>query len=67
MEVFVFKTNIKNKKQIKELKNQLDDCGKWNFDLDDCDKILRVEGSKIIAITIIKILHTRGYECEELK
>jgi hypothetical protein len=67
MEVFVFKTSITYKKQIKELKNQLDDCGKWNFDLDDCDKILRVEGRKSIAIKIIEILQTKGYQCEELE
>jgi len=66
MEVFVFKTNIKYKYQIKELKNELDKLGKWNFDLEDCDKILRIESCYNITFRVIKIFYTNNLQCEEL-
>ena len=67
MEVLVFKTSVKYKRQIKVLTNLLDDIGKWNFDLEDCDNILRVECVGKQASIIIKILRSNGFECEELK
>lgn len=66
MEIFVFKTNIKYKYQIKELKNELDKLGKWNFDLEDCDKILRIESCNNITFRVIKIFYTNNLQCEEL-
>ena len=38
----------------------------WNFDLEDCDKILRVETVHLTAKTIKNTLQTFGYQCEEL-
>ena len=46
MEVYVFKTNVRYKKNINELARHLDtiaDIKKWNVDLHDKDKILRIE------------------------
>lgn len=40
---------------------------KWNFDLEDCDHILRVETQSIAASTIIDELKNVGYRCEELE
>lgn len=37
-----------------------------NFDLEDCDRILRVEGSNIEVNDIIAKLEKNGYLCEEL-
>lgn len=34
-----------------------------NFDLEDCDKILRVEGIELDAKNIIKYLNNLGYNC----
>lgn len=69
-EVFIFKTNVKNKKLIKKLSPLLDRhllITKWNLDLEDCDKILRVEASSEIAAEIISLLQNKGFECEELR
>lgn len=40
--------------------------GNINFDLEDCDKILRVENAKIDVEKIIDVLHESGYEIEVL-
>lgn len=40
---------------------------KWNFDLEDCDHILRVETRSISASTILAALENAGYWCEELE
>lgn len=67
--VYVFKTSAHTKKAIKSLSNQLNillqDC-QWNFDLEDCDKILRVKSSKNILETITKTLAANDYECVAL-
>ena len=41
--------------------------GKNNrYGLEDCDKILRVEGSNILPAKIIELLNTNGYKSEIL-
>jgi len=67
--VEVFKTNVKHRELAEQLTSILRDrfaFFKINFDLEDCDKILRVEGKKICVETIIEILSTHGLECEIL-
>ena len=39
----------------------------WNFDLEDCDHILRVVTWSIPALTIIDEVKNAGYRCEELE
>ena len=67
--VEVFKTNVQHRELAEQLASILRDrfalC-KINFDLEDCDKILRVEGKKICVESIIEILSTHGLECEVL-
>jgi len=65
--VMVFKTSLKYKKQIKPLAKSLNQYGKWNFDLEDCDNILRVEAHPSHAKTIISLMQIHGYYCEELQ
>ncbi len=38
-----------------------------NFDLEDCDKILRVEGKNIFPVKIRELLKGEGHECEILE
>ena len=67
--VEVFKTNVQHRDLAEELVSMLRGrftFAKINFDLEDCDKILRVEGKQICVETIIKILNTHGHECEVL-
>lgn len=39
---------------------------KINFDLDDCDKILRVESANVCIEKIISLLKDKGFCCEVL-
>jgi hypothetical protein len=67
--IFVFKTSVKTKKQIKAFKPQIDNIllkGKWNFDLEDCDKILRIESEENVVREIQKLLNIHHFYCEEL-
>ena len=67
--VEVFKTNVQYVEQsvrlISKLQQQFQEL-KICFDLEDCDKILRVEGVPILVDSIIFLLHTEGYQCEIL-
>jgi hypothetical protein len=50
--IFVFKTSVKTKLQVKNLKphiNKLLPKAKWNYDLEDCDKILRIDSDENIV------------------
>lgn len=37
-----------------------------NFDLEDCDRVLRVEGEDICRLKIAQLLKLNGYRCQEL-
>jgi hypothetical protein len=67
--VEVFKTNIKHKGQTKPVIKKLEQSFPGscvNFDLEDRDHILRVEGDGICPIKIIDLVMADGYECEAL-
>ena len=67
--IFVFKTNLENKKQLKEVQPTLDrlaGTNSWNTDLEDCDRILRVVSCGTKPEIIIHQMRTLGYFCEEL-
>ena len=68
--VEIFKTNVNNKrdatKMIKKL-SFLESGYIVNFDLDDCDRILRIESNKKINInSVIKLLKENNFNCEIL-
>lgn len=70
MEVLVFKTSVKTPQHVKLLKPLLDSTagkGKWNFALDDCDRILRIVSQHVNPVAAIKLLQENGYECSELE
>ena len=65
----VFKTNVDSIAASQELHTQLQflfPACKINFDLDDCDRILRIEGSDFNTEVITKILSRSNYDCEVL-
>lgn len=67
--IYVFKTSVKYKKELKIIAKEfkkLDDIHNWNFDLEDCDKILRIDATTKIAEKIIQILTILNFYCEEL-
>ena len=67
--VEVFKTNVQHRELAEQLVSILRDrlaFSRINFDLEDCDKILRVEGNLICPETVIEIMSNHGLECEVL-
>ena len=67
--VEVFKTNVQKKAQSKMLLSALSEefpSIKINFDLSDCDKVLRVEGETMEAVRIMILLEKYGFTCEIL-
>lgn len=67
--VHVFKTSIETDEDIKKIKPKLDSLPtilRWNFDLEDCDNILRVEAPNVLSTEIIDLLVESNFECQEL-
>ena len=67
--VEVFKTNVQKKRQGKMLLCILSKAFpsfEINFDLSDCDKVLRVEGDTMEAFRIIMLVKEYGFNCEVL-
>ena len=65
----VFKTNVQKKAQSKMLLCLLSETFpsfKINFDLSDCDKVLRIEGDNIEALRIMFLVKEHGFKCEIL-
>lgn len=65
----VFKTNVTKYEQASkliELLQQQFPGNKINFDLHDCDKILRIDGSEYIAEDVMNLLNAKGFKCELL-
>lgn len=69
MIVEVFKTNVDQIETCEELIRQVLDQfpqSRVNFDMEDCDRILRVEADAVVPEKIIEILESNGYLCEVL-
>lgn len=65
----VFKTNVQETEQSKMIIAKLLEHfpnSIINFDLEDCDKILRIHASSISNHIIIDVMNSLGYFCEEL-
>ncbi|MBV9986052.1 MAG: hypothetical protein JO301_00115 [Chitinophagaceae bacterium] len=68
--IYVFRTSVKTSSQARKLKPHIDRIlpeAKWNFDLDDCDKILRIDSEVNIISQIMDVLRTHRFDCEELQ
>ena len=65
----VFKTNVQEfseaQKLIGFLQKHIPD-SKINFDLDDCDKVLRVEGKNFRIEKIMHLVSEKGFVCKVL-
>lgn len=68
--LYIFKTSVTSKRQaqkvIRKLSKFMPD-SKCTFDLEDCDKILRVEAGEVTAEQIMAILKSCSFECLELQ
>ena len=69
MDVLVFTTSITAPEQIREvnpLLNAVRSIKEWNFDLEDCDNILRVVVNDLSPRYIEGLLQNAGFKCLEL-
>jgi copper chaperone len=69
MQVLVLKTNIRYKKHLKEVAPLLDgkhNILRWNVDLQDRDKVLRIEAAALPVNVVIQLIQNAGFDCEEL-
>jgi hypothetical protein len=69
MDVLVFSTSVESSEQVRSLAPLIDSLagrGRWNFALDDCDKILRIVSNKVKPRAAIHLLTQYGYRCQEL-
>jgi hypothetical protein len=68
--VEVFKTNVRNAREANLIIQKIAEefpKHKINFDLSDCDRILRVQGNTILERKIIGIVTSLHYNCEILE
>lgn len=68
--VEVFKTNVVRENEAKMLRAQLTHRFpdyQVSFDLEDCDKVLRVEGASVDSNIIIELMSGNAYQCAVLE
>ncbi|WP_239452946.1 hypothetical protein [Flavobacterium tistrianum] len=70
MVVEIFKTNVQKESDrdyvMTVMQNQFPDY-KINFDLEDCDKILRIEGVDLEYDNVVNHVSSLGYTCIRLE
>jgi len=68
--VEVYKTNVHKMKISEKVISKFSKrfpALKVSFDLDDCDKIMRVEGENFCPLKVKNIVKRMGYKCKLLK
>ena len=69
MEILVFKTNVSSKRKVTKVSTLLTSVPaikQWNFDLEDCDKVLRIETIGLRPAYVETLLQAAGFNCREL-
>ncbi len=69
MECLVFRTNIRDKKEVKLISKSIENIpgiAEWSVDLEDWEKVLRVVGTGIEAGQIISKLRSLNVEIQEM-
>ncbi|MDB5116449.1 MAG: hypothetical protein JWQ79_1941 [Mucilaginibacter sp.] len=70
MDVLIFTTSVTAPEQISKVQpllTSVEAIEDWNFDLEDCDNILRVVSHDVSPRYIESLLHTAGFLCAELE
>lgn len=69
--ILVFKTSVENSQDLDSieplLNSLMNESERWNFDLEDCEHILRIEAVSVEAGLIIESLARIGISCAELE
>lgn len=69
-QIFVFKSDIKTKKDVRFLQRFLDihpRIKQWSVDISDVDHVLRIVTATLNESNIADIISRCGYSCETLK
>ncbi len=70
LRVMVFRTSVIDQARVEPLRQALDRLagrvGRWTFDLEDRDHVLRIESSSAALSEIVRALNDAGEECAEL-
>jgi short-subunit dehydrogenase len=69
MDVLIFTTSVnkpEDVQQVQPILKSVQAIETWNFDLEDCDRILRVVSHDLPAQYIESLLNNAGYQFEEL-
>jgi len=69
-QILIFRTSVnaqKHVQQVAALFNSIKLIKQWSFDLDDCDRILRVVSLNVQPETIENLLRTEGIYCEHME
>ncbi len=69
MEILIFATSVQSTDQVRILTPQINSLagkGRWNFALDDSDKILRIASDQVKPQQAIALLEKYGFQCNEL-
>ncbi|MCB0490411.1 MAG: hypothetical protein R2820_07055 [Cyclobacteriaceae bacterium] len=67
--IFVFRTNLNSVADIEAISHLMDKSASvlnWSVDIEDIDKVLRIESLREHANEIIEMVRLAGYQCEEL-
>ena len=70
MDILIFTTSVTEPDQINQVQPLLTSVPTiedWNFDLEDCDNILRVVSHDVSPRYIESLLHNAGFLCAELE
>ena len=69
--VLVFRTSVAKASRVESLRPVLDGlvgpAGRWSFDLEDRDHVLRIETDAASTEEVIRLLRERGEQCSELE
>ena len=68
--IYVFKTTVDSKLKLESATAVLHELlphALWNFDLEDCDNILRIDSADNIIHSIKVLFKIYDFECEELE
>jgi hypothetical protein len=69
-EIFIFKTSVHTEAhvhQVATLFRPVKSIKQWSFDLEDCDRILRVVASDLEPESIAQLLSNAGVACEHME
>lgn len=70
MNVLIFKTDINTRQKANDLKRIFDhhpDVGVWSVDMEDVDKVLRIEATDDLSENeVIQLIRPHGISCEVL-